>query len=156
MTFENNHHSLCIGFIPAKNRSEHISVGGPEGSGTKEIYLQFFFDDKIVTEDKKMPFFAIKKSSLWNEKSKLWRDVALYAEKKLTNGKYKLSSRRLARCYLLPLEEADSSTGVKLVSGPRDGGEFHNETGLHSGKYYFRFESVANGEFTDENIYVIQ
>jgi hypothetical protein len=154
--FEGSYHSLIIGFIPANNRSEHISTGDPDGSGTKEIYLQFHDDSVHVRSGSKSFEIPYGRRRIWNEGSTIWKEIAAYAVKEFNTGKYKLSSRRLARCFLIPQGEAESHMGILNVAGPRDCGEFHNEEGQHSGKYYATYEFVDNDEYEDENVYVIQ
>lgn len=154
--FEGMYHSLIIGFIPANNRSEHISTGDADNSGTKEIYLQFHDGLAYVRDGSKSFEISYGRRRIWSESSTIWRDIATYAEKAFKTQKYKLSPRRLARCFLTPQGEADSQTGILHVADPRDCGEFHNEDGEHSGKYYVKYEFCDNDEYTDENVYVIQ
>jgi hypothetical protein len=154
--FEGSYHSLIIGFIPANNRSEYISTGDPDGSGTKEIYLQFHDDSVHVSSGKKSFEIPYGRRRIWNEESTIWKEIATCAVKELKTGKYKLSSRRLARCFLIPQGESDSYAGVLHVARPNNCGEFVNEDGAHSGKYYVKYEFVDNDEYEDENVYVIQ
>ena len=74
----------------------------------------------------------------------------------LKTHKSKLSSRHLARCFLLPQGVADSRSGILNVADPRDAGEFNNDDGAHSGKYFVRYVYVDEDDYTDENVYVIQ
>ena len=154
--FEGTYHSLIIGFIPANNRSEHISTGDPDNSGTKEIYLQFHDDSVHIRSGSKSFEIPVGRRRFWSESSSIWKDIAAYAEKTFKTKKYKLSPRRLARCFLVPQGEAESNMGILHVADPRDCGEFHNEEGQHSGKYYVKYEFADNDEYEDENVYVIQ
>jgi len=65
--FEGSYHSLIIGFIPANNRSEYISTGDPNGSGTKEIFLQFHNDSVHVSSGKKSFEIPYGRRRIWNE-----------------------------------------------------------------------------------------
>jgi hypothetical protein len=149
---------LIIGYIPKENRSEHISTGDPSGSGTKEISI-YFTDGFARTDSKNLTFKLFVRQGFhthYNEKSKLWKDIALYAVSKLTRGKHKLSPLHIARCFLLPQDEAYSRSGVTNVAEPSDCGEFRNEDGRHSGKYYVRYECFDGEDYLDENVYVIK
>jgi hypothetical protein len=149
---------LVIGFIPKNNRSEHISTGDTQNSGTKEVTVHFF-DGYAHTDSKGISFKLLKRNGFYtycNETAKIWRDIASYAETKLTRGKHKLSPRHVARCFLLPTDEADSHAGVTNVADPRDCGEFRNDDGRHSGKYFIKYEQFDGDEYIDENVYVIQ
>ena len=150
------YHSLCIGFIPPKNKSEVIATGDPEISGTMEIYIHFYDDHLTISAGKKSTKLMYGHRRFWSESSSIWKDIATFAEETFRTQKYKLSPRRLARCFLLPQGEAESSVGVLHVADPRDCGEFHNEDGQHSCKYYVKYEFCDNDEYTDENVYVIQ
>ncbi len=154
--FEGTYHSLVIGFIPENNRSEHISTGDPDSSGTKEIYLEFHDDLVHVRDGFKSFKISYGRRLIWLESSSIWKDIATYAEKTFKTKKYKLSPRRLARCFLVPQGEAENYTGILNVADPRDCGEFHNEEGQHSGKYFVKYEFFDNDEYLDENVYVIQ
>ena len=152
-TEDESYQLLLIGFIPKNNKSEHISTGDPRGSGTKEVSIRFF--DGVAHTDTKNISFKLS-SNFYSETSKLWKDIATYAETKLTRGKHKLNPKHIARCFLLPQDEADSGDGVTNVVDPRDGGEFRNEDGLHSGKYYIKYELYDGENYLNENVYVIE
>ena len=157
-TEDESYQLLLIGFIPKNNKSEHISTGDPRGSGTKEVYIRFF-DGVAHTDTKNISFKLLFRKGFhthYSETSKLWKDIATYAETKLTRGKHKLNPKHIARCFLLPQDEADSGDGVTNVVDPRDGGEFRNEDGLHSGKYYIKYELYDGENYLDENVYVIE
>lgn len=153
-----NYQLLVIGYIPKNNRSEHISTGDTESSGTKEVSF-YFYDGFVHTESKNIKFKLQIRNGFnthYSEASKLWKDIATYAEKKLTSGKHRLSPRHIARCFLLPQDEADSRVGVTNVATPSDCGEFRNEDGSHSGKYFIKYEEFDGEEYLDENVYVIK
>jgi hypothetical protein len=157
-TEDESYQLLLIGFIPKNNKSEHISTGDPSGSGTKEVYIRFF-DGVAHTDTKNISFKLLFRKGFhthYSETSKLWKDIANYAETKLTRGKHKLNPKHIARCFLLPQDEADSGEGVTNVADPRDGGEFRNEDGSHSGKYYIKYELYDGENYLDENVYVIE
>jgi hypothetical protein len=152
-----SYQTLLIGFIPKNNRSEHISTGNPSGSGTEEVLINFF-DGFAHTETKSIKFKLTMRNGLYthfNETAKIWKDIATYAETKLTFGKHKLSPRHIARCFLLPQDEAYSRAGVTKVADPSDCGEFRNEDGTHSGKYFIKYELYDDEEYLDEYVYVI-
>ena len=152
-----SYQTLLIGFIPKNNKGERISTGDPSGSGTKEVYFSFF-DGFAHTDSKNIKFKLTMRNGVYthfNEKAKFWKDIANYAEAKLTRGKHKLNPKHIARCFLLPQHEADSGAGVTNVADPRDGGEFRNDDGLHNGKYYIKYEQFDGEENLDENVYVI-
>jgi hypothetical protein len=149
---------LLIGFIPKSNKNEHICTGDPSGYGTKEVYIRFF-DGFAHSETKNVSFKLSVRDGVpthFNETAKLWKDIASYAEMKLTRGKHKLNPKHIARCFLLPQDEADSDDGITNVADPRDCGEFRNEDGLHNGKYYIKYEQFDGDEYLDENVYVIE
>ena len=78
--FEGSYHSLIIGFIPANNRSEHISTGDPDGSGTKEIYLQFhddFIHARSGSASQKIPY---GRRRMWSEGSTICFQSYIAAE----------------------------------------------------------------------------
>jgi hypothetical protein len=149
---------LVIGFIPKSNRCEHIGTGDTSNTGTKEVNI-FFYDGFAHTDTKGVSFKLPVRNgfpSHGKETSSLWRHIASYAQTKLTRDKNKLSPRHVARCFLLPTDEADSSAGVTNVAEPSDCGEFRNDEGQHSGKYYIKYEQFDGDEYIDENVYVIQ
>jgi hypothetical protein len=153
-----SYQTLLIGFIPKNNQSERISTGDPSGSGTKEVYFSFY-DGFAHTDAKNIKFKLTKRNGFYthgNETAKVWRDIATYAETKLTRGKHKLNPKHIARCFLLPQDEADSGDGVTNVADPRDCGEFRNDDGIHSGKYYIKYELYDGENYLDENVYVIE
>ena len=71
-------------------------------------------------------------------------------------SKHKLTPKDLAHCFLRPQGKAFGNDDIWHVASPDDCGEFHNEDGDHSGKYYVRYEFVNDDEYLDENVYVIQ
>ena len=150
---DDNYHSLTIGFIPKKNNSEVIAVGDADGSGTKEVLLSIYSDVALGEKNVK---FSTKRCNLFSDSSKFWRDVAAYAETQLTRGKHKLRPKDLAHCFLLPQGEAFGNDDIWHVASPDDCGEFRNDDGDHSGKYYVRYQFIADDDYLDENVYLIQ
>jgi len=151
---ENNYHALVIGFIPSDNESEVITTGDPSGSNTREIYVQIYKDTAIATDKKND--FSLKRLNIFSEGSKFWAELALHAEKQLTRGKQKLLPKDLAYCFLRPQDEAFGNDDICHVASPEDCGEFHNEDGEHNGKYFVKYEFVNDGDYLDENVYVIR
>jgi hypothetical protein len=149
---------LVIGFIPKNNKSGHISSGDPNGSGTKEVFISFF-DGVAHTDTRNVNFKLLFRKGFhthYSETSKLWKDIATYAEKTLTCGKHKLNPKHVARCFLLPQFEAESGDGVTKVADPGDCGNFRNEDGIHNGKYYIKYELYNAEDYQDETVYVIE
>ena len=153
---QDTYQSLTIGFIPKNNRSEHISAGDPGGSCTKEIEVNFYKKAVEIRFGSDVFEIAYGRRRIWCESSSFWKELATFAMTKLKTHKSKLSSRHLARCFLLPQGEADSRSGILNVADPRDAGEFNNDDGAHSGKYFVRYVYVDEDDYTDENVYVIQ
>lgn len=151
---DDNYHSLTIGYIPPDNESEVIATGDPSGSDTREIYVRIYKDTAEATGKKND--FSLKRLNIYSEGSKFWSELALHAAKQLTKGKQKLAPKDLAHCFLRPQGEAFGNDDIWHVASPDDCGEFHNEDGDHSGKYYVRYEFVNDDEYLDENVYVIQ
>ncbi len=63
-----------------------------------------FFDGVAHTDTKNISFKLLFRKGFhthYSETSKLWKDIATYAETKLTRGKHKLNPKHIARCFLL-------------------------------------------------------
>lgn len=150
---DSNYHSLTIGFIPIKNNNEIIAVGDASGSGTKEVFFEIYGDHAQGEKSFKL---KIGRSNIFNASSKFWHDIAASAEDQLTKGKFRLNPKDLAYCFLFPQGEAFSNDDIWHVATPDECGEFHNEEREHSGKYYVRYQFVADDDYLDENVFVIQ
>jgi hypothetical protein len=151
---EDNYHSLTIGYIPSDNESEVIATGDPSGSETVEIDVEIYKDFATATGQKKD--FSLKDLNIFSEDCKFWSALAAHAEKQLTSGKQKLAPKDLAYCFLRPQGEVFGNDDICHVASPDDCGEFHNDDGDHSGKFYVRYQFVADGDYLDENVYVIE
>ena len=151
---KDNYHSLTIGYIPSDNESEVIASGNPSGSETIEIYVEIYSDFATVTEQEVN--FSLKSLNIFSENCKFWSELASLVEKLITSGKQKLASKDLAYCFLRPQNEVFGNDDICQVASPDDFGEFQNVDGVHSGKYYVRYQFVSDGEYLDENVYVIQ
>jgi hypothetical protein len=156
---EESYQLLVIGYIPKDNRCEHIGTGDTSGSGTKEVNVRFF-NGFAHSDTKNISFKLLERNGAethYKETAKLWKDIAAYAEKKLTRGKLKLSPRHIARCFLHAQGEIyNVPPGVTNVAEPSDCGEFRNEDGRHSGKYFIKYEHFDGDDYLDENVYVIK
>jgi hypothetical protein len=151
---ENNYHSLTIGYIPSDNESEVIATGDPSGSETVEIDVEIYKAFASATGQKNN--YSLKRLNIFSEGSKFWSELAAHAEKQLTRGKQKLAPKDLAYCFLRPQGEVFGNDDICHVASPKDYGEFHNDDGDHSGKYYVRYQFFDGDEYLDENVYVIQ
>jgi hypothetical protein len=151
---EDNYHSLTIGYIPSDNKSEVIACGNPSGSETIEIDVEIYNDFATATEQNDN--FSLKSLNIFSEDCKFWSELASHAEKQLTRGKQKLAPKELAYCFLRSQDEVFDNDDIYHVASPDDCGEFHNYDGEHSGKYYVRYQFVTDGDYLDENVYVIQ
>jgi hypothetical protein len=151
---DDNYHSLIIGYIPSENESEVIATGDPSGSETLEIYVEIYKDFASATGQKNN--FSLKRLNIFSEGSKFWSELAAHAEKQLTRGKQKLAPKDLAYCFLRPQGEVFGNDDICHVASPDDCGEFHNDDGEHSGKYYVKYQFFDDGDYLDENVYVIQ
>lgn len=146
-------HSLTIGYIPSDNESEVIATGDPSGSETVEIDVEIHKDFATATGQKKD--FPLKKLNIFSEDCKFWSELAAHAEKQLTSGKQKLAPKDLAYCFLRPQGEVFGNDDICHVASPNDCGEFHNEDGDHSGKYFVKYQFFDGDDYLDENVYVI-
>jgi hypothetical protein len=57
---------------------------------------------------------------------------------------------------LRPQGEVFGNDDILHVASPDDCGEFHNEDGDHSGKYFVKYQFFDGDDYLDENVYVIQ
>ena len=149
---EDSYHSITIGYIPIDNDSEIIAAGDPSGSNTVELALKIYGDVAVIGKKE----FKLGKFNIYDETSKFWSDIANLASKELTEGEVSIDPKHLAYCFLRPQGETFGNDDIWHVASPDDCGEFHNEDGDHSGKYFVKYEFYSDDEYLDENVYVIQ
>ena len=128
---------VVIGYIPTDNRSEYISGGDPQGSGT-------FSEDWTLSEE--------EISQLEDSESVLWAEILLTANSLDPKKESNLDRERLLLAYRCACgeDEIDVGSGMILVTSDPDddGGEFGNSDGRYSGRYYVRV--IDSDEETDE------
>ena len=144
--------NFVVGFIPSNwdTERERVCVGDPNGSGTVEVFFQFC-DGKILLPDSSISM----DSTIWKPTSMLWKEIAASLQRHLLIDSPFLNSTGLGRAYQIFTEEDDDYTGLILVAGPEDGGEFRNDDGKLSGKFYVKYEYEEDGQYFEERILVI-
>jgi hypothetical protein len=139
---------LTIGYIPNDCKSERIICGDPEGSGTKESSLKI--EGNRITSIDTDQTIEVDTSEFFNEKSKLWKQVAKnfctdFVEKEL-------KPNMIGACWAIFLDEISGKKGVTKLADEDDGGEFHNRGGCNNGKFYLRYQLEEDDEYFGEKV----
>lgn len=145
--------NMTFGFIPKDwdTELERISVGDPAGSQTTEVNFKFsdthfeFPDTKVLVTD-----------GLWDPESDFWKEITKVLLTLFPGVNAKLNPSTLGRAYQIFTEEDDDYTGLILVAGPEDGGEFRNDDGQYNGKFYFKYDYEDDGEYFEERILILK
>lgn len=145
--------NMTFGFIPKDwdTELERISVGDPAGSQTTEVNFKFsgahfeFPNANILVTD-----------GLWDPESDFWKDIAKVLLTFFPGVNTKLSPSALGRAYQIFSEEDNDYTGLILVAGPEDGGEFRNDDGKFNGKFYFKYDYEDEDEYFEERILILK
>jgi hypothetical protein len=144
--------NMVVGYIPQNwdPKLERVCVGDPTGSKTVEVNFQFV-EDKFEFPAQNI----IVDGGIWIPSSNFWSQVANTLQRYFPQVNVIVNPNNLGRAYRIFTEEDNDFTGLELVAGPADGGEFRNDKGQYNGRFYFRYESEDDGEYFDERIIII-
>jgi hypothetical protein len=141
-------HYLTIGYVPNDCKSELISCGDPDTSGTIEVSL--LIEDCRITSIDTNETIEVDPIDFLNEKSKLWKQVVKNFCSVFTEREIK--PNMLGACWAIFMDEISGKKGITKLAGEDDGGEFHNRGSCNCGLFYLRYQLEEDGEYFGEKV----
>ncbi|MBU3664912.1 MAG: hypothetical protein FGM15_03415 [Chthoniobacterales bacterium] len=145
---------IDVGFVPEESSSDLIMCGDPEGSGTKEVNLEWI-GDEICSPGNSAKVKVAVGDNIWKADAKIWKDLADTFLSDLSANK-KIDPRKLASCWAVFQDEDPPDKSVRLVSEENGGGEFRNDDGEYNGHFYVRYQVEEDDSYFGEKIVVFK
>lgn len=141
-------HYLTIGYIPTDCKSELISCGNPDGSGTIEILLKV--EDSEITSIDTNQSIKVDPIDFLNANSKLWKQLV----KNCCSGfpEKVIDPKMVGACWAIFMDEISGKRGITKLADEDDCGEFHNRGGCNNGIFYLRYQLEEDGEYFGEKV----
>jgi len=151
--FEEEYNHLEIAYIPKDWDGDYISIGDPEGCGTRGVYFEIYRGRILFNKEKDSFCFD---EGWFDPKSDLWKEIAAKASKHIDTEGAKLDPKKLAMAWAFFNEEDHLFKGASFVAGPDDGGEFNNSDHRFNGYFYMSFFYQYEGECLEERMIVFK
>jgi hypothetical protein len=144
---------LDIGYIPKDCDSEIISCGDPDGSGTKEVSLEWVGNE--ISSSTSTERVNTASQNIWDPNSQVWTEVVEKFLSDLSSDK-KIDPKKICGSWAIFQDEEPQVSGLKVVSEDDDGGEFANDEGEFNGHFYIRYQLQEDDEFYGEKVVVFK